>query len=158
MFTCFPQQLELETAGRFTLTLHSVFATEEHRCGLQGSSRELAYKVCITSAPQYLDDNGFIIDWQVIRVYFAQEYRDLAAFPSCERIALRACRDIVVMLGWRALVVEVTIGSGATAAGVKAVWRQSLERALSPEKPKEYYWPRFEGDVEGDLDWFTESW
>lgn len=117
-----PQELELETTGRFEITLQDG-ANEDCRCGLPGSPRSLAYKVLIVSEPKFLDDSGFIIDWQIVRDYFADAYRNLAVFPSCERIACQACSHIVALLHGRAQKVEVTVGSGATAAGMKAVWR-----------------------------------
>lgn len=124
MQTCevIPQELELEHTGSFDIV--RVTGDETGRCGILGSPRTLAYRVCITSAPQFLDDNGFIIDWQHIRDYFRETYRNLAVFPSCERIACRACSDIVTLLDERAMRVEVTVGSGARAAGMKAVWRR----------------------------------
>lgn len=114
-----PQELELETSGIFVV---EVATDETGRCGLVGSPRRIAYKVLIKSAPDYLNENGFIIDWQHIRQYFADTYRELAVFPSCERIACQACSDIAGMLGMKCHSIEVTIGSGERPAGMTARW------------------------------------
>ena len=121
-----PQELELETTGRFDVTVVEG-ADETCRCGPVGSPRNLAYKVVITSAPKFLDRQGFVIDWQDIRAWFNTAYQDRAVFPSCEMIACEACEQVVKMLDGRATKVEVTVGSGAVPAGMKAVWRRSME-------------------------------
>lgn len=117
-----PQELELETTGRFEVTVIDG-ADETCRCGVPGSPRNLAYKVVIFSAPEHLDESDFVIDWQVVRDWFLTAFTDLPVFPSCERIACMACSHIAEMLDGRVSRIEVTIGSGATAAGMKAVWR-----------------------------------
>lgn len=122
MLTCVlaPQEIELETTGYFVI---ESAGDETGRCGTLGSPRRLAFKVLITSAPEHLNEHGFIIDWQEIHSYFADTYRELAVFPSCERIACQACGDIATMLGGKCSIIEVTIGSGERPAGMKARWR-----------------------------------
>lgn len=109
----------METTGRFDVVSAGDISA---RCGLLGSAMSIAFKVVIASSPAHLDDNGFIIDWQEIHEYFADTYREVAVFPSCERIACRACTDIAAMLGEKCNSIEVTIGSGKHAAGMKARW------------------------------------
>jgi hypothetical protein len=116
-----PQVLELETTGTFVIERAG---DENGRCGLTGSPRILAFKVVVASHPSFLNEQGFIIDWQEIHDYFADTFREVAVFPSCERIACQACTDIGTRLGHRCLGLEVTIGSGPTAAGMTAVWRR----------------------------------
>lgn len=116
-----PQELELETTGRFEVTVIPG-ADESCRCGLPGSPRNLAYKVLIVSHPEFLDENGFIIDWQVVRDWFLTAFTSQQVFPSCERIACMACTHIARLLDGRVSRIEVTIGSGVSAAGMKAVW------------------------------------
>lgn len=114
-----PQTIELETTGHFVV---EAAVDESSRCGTLGSPRRIAYKVVITSAPEHLDANGFIIDWQEIRNYFVETYRNVTVFPSCERIACQACTDIVERLGACCLALDVTIGSGERPAGMTARW------------------------------------
>lgn len=114
-----PQEIEMELTGLFAIER---VGDESKRCGLLGSPRTLQYKVLIISSPSHLNEQGFIIDWQEIKAYFAEAYRELDVFPSCEMIACQACTHIVEMLGARCTSIEVTIGSGKRAAGMKARW------------------------------------
>ena len=126
-----PQELNMEMTGRMEVTVIPG-ADESCRCGPIGAPRNLAYRVIVTSAPDHLDANGFVIDWQVIRDWFDEAFKNLAVFPSCERIACQACSHIVALLDDRALRVEVTIGSAATPAGMTAVWRRNHPSSCFP--------------------------
>jgi hypothetical protein len=123
-----PQTLELETTGFFTV---EETRDESGRCGLLGSPRQLAFKVVIESSPDFLNEHGFIIDWQEIHGYFERAFRAQDVFPSCERIACQACTEIADMLGHRCNSIEVTIGSGAKAAGMKAKWQRLPDTLLT---------------------------
>lgn len=117
-----PTELAIEMTGRFDVTL-APGGDESTRCGPVGSPRNLAYKVVIHSSPEFLDEQGFIVDWQDVKMWFETAFTARLVFPSCERIACEACTYIVGLLHGRVHRVEVTIGSGATPAGMKSIWR-----------------------------------
>lgn len=121
------QELELETTGSFEV---GPSADDSCRCGKLTNPRVLQFKVVVTSCPAFLDESGFIVDWQVIHKYFAERWAEPGpAFPSCERIALHALQDIVRLIDGKCLAVSVVIGSGAVPSGMTARWRRDAETA-----------------------------
>lgn len=114
------QSVTMTTKGSF----HVEHESEAHdRCGPKGVTRQLDYTVTVTGAPASLDVQGFLIDWQDVRRYFAETYSRVGHFPSCEQIAIHAVRDIAAMLPGRCGGVTATVGFHGGAAELTAVWR-----------------------------------
>src|SRR5712664_3592271 len=121
-------QLELESHGTF---LVGASKDDSCRCGPLYSSRQLWYKARVVTTPDKLNEKGFVIDWQDVNKYFKQMFsQELDTFPSCERIAVQACVDLVKLLDGRALELCVTIGGTKVPAGMSATWRKSGVRIL----------------------------
>jgi hypothetical protein len=115
-----PQEVELNTTGTFTVESAN---DETCRCGPIGTTRTISYRVLVISCPADLDSRGFMVDWQDIDRYFADTFRHLDKFPSCELIAIQAVRDIVSLVGAdRCSAVTVIVGTGAIPAGMTARW------------------------------------
>jgi hypothetical protein len=94
------------------------------QCGPRGT-QDLKYNVAIESDEAHLDESGFIIDNNAVDAYFKSAYQLVKTFVSCELIALKAVRELRVLLGERALSIHVTISSSGYAtdyASLTASW------------------------------------
>lgn len=98
--------LTLERSGQF-----SVRYTEDNtnQCGPTRLTDILTYRVKLTMSADTLDENGFVVDNMFVDRYFKETYRLVPVFESCEKIAIRTCRDMRKALGSRLLGVEVSI-------------------------------------------------
>jgi hypothetical protein len=113
------QTLTMTVRGSF----HVQHEAEAHdRCGPKGATRQLDWTVSVTSAPAMLDDEGFLLDWQVVRNYFPKTFARVGHFPSCEQIAVRAVHDIAALCPGRVSEVTATVGFHGGPADMEAKW------------------------------------
>lgn len=63
-----------------------------NQCGMKGTTI-LNYAVSLVTSPRHLNKQGFIIDNMAIQQYFVAKYKTVKTFPSCEKLAMIACRD-----------------------------------------------------------------
>lgn len=109
------------------------------KCGPPGANR-LSYRVFVECPDDSLDQDGFLIDHNDLGKYFDEVWSKLIDFPSCERIAAKACRDIhdlMIERGSRPCGIEVTVAAFGQ-AGITATWPArvtvgSIERLLPQE-------------------------
>lgn len=112
--------LTLHRSGQFDVAKGAEDSTQ---CGFRRGDRRLSFDVWIESTDEYLDGNGFVLDNNAIMHYFADKYKDIAVFVSCERIACEAITDLRNLVGRErcyAIAVEIRPGDYA---GIRASTR-----------------------------------
>lgn len=103
-------KLKMKRTGVFTVNPH---AEAVHHCGVPRNF-DLHYIVEIETSDDHLDQNGFIIDNNEVHQYFAQTYRYISVFKSCELIAMEACEHFCRRVkGLDAITVSVSGRPGA---------------------------------------------
>lgn len=112
------EHLTLARSGKFTVSGDSIDA--QFQCGLPGQ-REFRYHVTIIASAACLTREGFVVNNQLIQQYFDDHYNAVTVLPSCERMAVRACEDLAVLVGDGVQKVEVTM-DGTPQAGLTAFW------------------------------------
>lgn len=112
------EHLTLARSGKFTVGGDSINA--QFQCGLPGQ-REFRYHVTIIGSADCLTREGFVVNNQLIQQYFDWRFGTVTELPSCERIAIRACEDLAVIIGDGVQKIEVTL-DGTPQAGLTAFW------------------------------------
>lgn len=112
--------LRLERNGDWIVTASG---DRSRKCG-PPAENHMAYRVFVECPDDALDADGFVIDHNEIQAYFERTFGHVVDFPSCERIAVKAIRDLhelMVSRGSRPCGIEVTVAAFG-AAGITAHW------------------------------------
>lgn len=127
-----------------TLTLErngtvDVVATGDvsRKCGPIGANT-LAFRVFVECPDTCLDDDGFVIDHNELQAYFDRTWGKVTDFPSCERIAKQAIRelhDLMVEKGSHPCRIEVTVAAFGQ-AGITAHWPARSRAGLTQPLPQ----------------------
>ena len=108
------QSLKLAAMG--DIWVHAVRGSDANQCMDRGV-RDFPYRVQIEGDPNALNGQGFILDRHEVYKYFREKYTIVQDLPSCEEMAIQACKDLAVLAKGHAKVIRVDIG-GATAEWV----------------------------------------
>lgn len=103
----------LTLTRRGSFEVRAVKNSDATQCGIRGT-RKFYFRAEIDCPSNAIDENGFIVDqFDVLRMFRAR-YRKVNNLPSCEHLALDACREIHKLAPY-ATDIRVTVGTGPKA-------------------------------------------
>jgi len=87
---------QINRTGTFTVPIRE----GSPHCGILEGKNTFKYEVSCSVSIVALDEQGFVMDNADIQTYFDRAFREPLGI-SCERVALKAAKDIYAMLGER---------------------------------------------------------
>lgn len=105
--------LTLTRRGSFTVKVEGGADADATQCGLRGT-RKFFFRVEVQCPETALDSRGFMVDQFDILKLMRTRYGKVATLPSCEMLALDACKAIHKMCPY-ATSIRTTIGTGPRA-------------------------------------------
>jgi hypothetical protein len=105
-----------------------VLHDDSTQCGMRGT-RHFYFECRITCPEEALDERGFIVDQLEVLARVQKRYSRVRSMPSCERLALDACRYVKHILAPYASRIVFKLSTaplnGDEPAGMEAVLEDS---------------------------------